>query len=543
MKKLKQLIAFLVVALCLVTTVSDTVLPVSVYAASTTETAKKISVKKLKIKLSKTTFTYNGKDQKPKVTVTYKGKKVKSENYTVKYSSGRKLPGTYKVTVTFKGDYTGKKTLKYKIELKAPTVKVSKTTVNQATLKWSKTTKATGYIIYDNNKEKIASTKKTSYTLKNLEAGSKNIFYVRSYAKIKNKTYYSKYIKITATTSPLITGASTLYIGDTYTYKATADGKVSWSVDDEEIAEITSKGKLIAYDEGTVKIKAIANNVSSSYNVIIKVPSVKINNRYLTVEEGYTSKISTNIIPSTMEVDWETDNGGIVAVSPDGTITANSPGTATIKAVGYYKDYAYEDYCVITVKEAPSTTPSTTAPTEPPTTQAPTEPPAEESAFDVLKNYILEYGIENNDGEKFIKTYRYYDDYEVMYGILYDHYSDKILFSSIHTNYDSTRIDYSVKFELTSTSISVPVEGTIVFYTYDEYVGGGEATATMNINTFSENTNLKFYWDSSSTDYIIRDGAEILNNQLHFALKIWNSLLKESCGITMKDLGFTAYSL
>ena len=41
MKKLKQLIAFLVVALCLITTVSDTVLPVSVYAVSTTETAKK----------------------------------------------------------------------------------------------------------------------------------------------------------------------------------------------------------------------------------------------------------------------------------------------------------------------------------------------------------------------------------------------------------------------------------------------------------------------------------------------------------------------
>ena len=165
MKKLKQLIAFLVVALCLITTVSDTVLPVSVYAVSTTETAKKINVKNLKIKLSKTTFTYNGKEQKPKVTVTYKGKKVKSENYTVKYSSGRKLPGTYKVTVTFNGNYTGKKTLKYKIVLKAPTVKVSKVSVNQATLKWSKTTKATGYIIYDNYKEKIANTKKTSYII------------------------------------------------------------------------------------------------------------------------------------------------------------------------------------------------------------------------------------------------------------------------------------------------------------------------------------------------------------------------------------------
>ena len=71
MKKFKQLVAFLIVALCLVSAISDTVLPVTVYAVSTTESTEKISVKKLKIKLSKTTFTYNGKEQKPKVTVTY----------------------------------------------------------------------------------------------------------------------------------------------------------------------------------------------------------------------------------------------------------------------------------------------------------------------------------------------------------------------------------------------------------------------------------------------------------------------------------------
>ena len=339
MKRLKQLIAIFVVALCLLTTVTDTALPISVYAANTTEASSKINVKKLKIKLSKTTFTYNGKVQQPKVTVTYKGKKVKSENYTVKYSAKSKTPGTYKVTVTFKGNYTGKKALKYTIALKAPTVKSSKVTETTITLKWAKTTKASGYIIYDSEKEKISSTKKTSYTVKSLDPGEKNTFYVRSYAKVGKKTYYSKYVKITAATVPLISGKGTLYIGDTATYKAETTGKVTWSVDDEEIAEINSKGKLTTYEEGVVEIIAKANGVTSSFEITIKKPSIELNYKYRTINTGTTLKLSTTVAPTNMNVEWETDNGSIVAVSQNGTITANSPGTATIKSIGYYKNY------------------------------------------------------------------------------------------------------------------------------------------------------------------------------------------------------------
>lgn len=533
MKKIKQLIAVLVVALCLVTTVSDTCLPVSVYAASTTETTEKINVKKLKIKLSKTTFTYNGKEQKPKVTVTYKGKKVKSENYTVKYSSGRKLPGTYKVTVTLKGKYTGKKTLKYKIELKAPTVKVSKTTDTAITLKWAKTAKSKGYVIYNSKKKKIASTKKTSYTVKNLTSGKKYTFYVRSYSKVGKKTYYSAYAKVSSATSPIIIGAKTLYIGDTYTYKVKTNSKVSWSVDDEEIAEINSKGKLTAYEEGVVEIIAKANGVTSSFETTIKKPSIELNYKYLTINTGTTLKLSTTVAPTNMNIEWETDNGSIVAVSQNGTITANSPGTATIKSIGYYKNYEYEDYCVITVKEAPTTEPSTTAPTE---------PPIEESAFDILKNYILEYGYENSYGNNFILEESYSDGYTDRFGIIYDSYDNKLVFTSTSTQDNSTWFDYSVEFKIDSSTTSTSVEGIIVYYENYALTASGKAFSTINFNTFTSDTDLKFYWESGSADFIVNGGGELLNSRLHWALKEWDILTKKSCGVSLKDFGFTSYT-
>ncbi|MGN1014313.1 MAG: leucine-rich repeat domain-containing protein [Butyricicoccus sp.] len=71
-----------------------------------------------KIKLSKTSYKYNGKTHKPTVSIyNSKGKKIASKNYTVKYSSGCKKVGTYTVTVTFVGDrYKGKLSAKFKIK-------------------------------------------------------------------------------------------------------------------------------------------------------------------------------------------------------------------------------------------------------------------------------------------------------------------------------------------------------------------------------------------------------------------------------------------
>ena len=71
--------------------------------------AAKVNLKNTKIKLSATKLTYNQKVQRPKVSVTYKGKVLKEKkNYVLKYSKGCKKVGTYTVQIIGKGAYAGK---------------------------------------------------------------------------------------------------------------------------------------------------------------------------------------------------------------------------------------------------------------------------------------------------------------------------------------------------------------------------------------------------------------------------------------------------
>ncbi len=84
------------------------------YLSATTEKYKAKS-----IKLSSTSYTYNGKVRTPKVTVIGKdGKKLSTKYYSVTYQKGRKNVGKYKVTVKMKGKYSGRKTLYFKIKPK-----------------------------------------------------------------------------------------------------------------------------------------------------------------------------------------------------------------------------------------------------------------------------------------------------------------------------------------------------------------------------------------------------------------------------------------
>ena len=74
-----------------------------------------------RVKLSATTYTYNGKVQKPSVTVKdSKGKALKNgTDYTVSYPKGMKNVGKYTVKVTLKGNYSGSKSMTYNINPKA----------------------------------------------------------------------------------------------------------------------------------------------------------------------------------------------------------------------------------------------------------------------------------------------------------------------------------------------------------------------------------------------------------------------------------------
>ncbi len=166
----------------------------SVYRTTTVYYAKTI-------KLSATSYTYNGKTKTPTVTVKdSKGKTISKSNYTVKYASGRKNVGKYKVTITFKGNYSGSKTLYFKIN----PVKTSITKLTAAkkalTVSISKKTKqVTGYEIqYATNKKfskakktTVKSYKTTKVTLKKLSAKKTYYVRVRTYKTVGKTKYYS----------------------------------------------------------------------------------------------------------------------------------------------------------------------------------------------------------------------------------------------------------------------------------------------------------------------------------------------------------------
>ena len=160
------------------------------------------------ISLSKTSFTYNQKTQKPIVTIKdSKGKTLKNgTDYTVSYSNkNSKKIGKYIVIVTFKENYEGTKKLTYKINPKGTSLKKLTAGKKHFKASWNKqVTETTGYEIqYSTNKNfksgnktsKIKKNKTTSSTIKSLKGKKKYYVRIRTYKTVNGETYYSSWSK------------------------------------------------------------------------------------------------------------------------------------------------------------------------------------------------------------------------------------------------------------------------------------------------------------------------------------------------------------
>ena len=156
-----------------------------------------------KVTLSKTAFTYNGKAQKPSVkSVVLNGKTLKAgTDYTASIASGKKV-GTYNVTVTAKGSYTGKASTSFVINPKGVTkLKVSKAKkAFKAKWKKNKTERSGVQVKYSTKKSmKNAKTVKAkgasvkAKKVKKLKKKTKYYVQVRAYKTVGGKTYYSSW--------------------------------------------------------------------------------------------------------------------------------------------------------------------------------------------------------------------------------------------------------------------------------------------------------------------------------------------------------------
>ena len=153
-----------------------------------TTTIYKIST----VTLSQSNYTYNGKAQKPSVTVkNSKGTTLKNgTDYTISYASGRTKIGKYKVTVTFKGNYSGSKAVYFEIGPKNPSsVKTALYGYDDVKVSWSKVSGASGYKVYYKKSSAsswtlLKTTTATSYKKANLSDGVKYVFKVVAYKNV-----------------------------------------------------------------------------------------------------------------------------------------------------------------------------------------------------------------------------------------------------------------------------------------------------------------------------------------------------------------------
>lgn len=164
--------------------------------------------KKLRLKLSKTSYVYNGKNAKPKVTVYNGRKKVSSKYYKVTYKNNKKV-GYATVIVKGKGKfakYAGKAAFTIKLKtLKKPVVKKgAKKTLN---VRWYRDAQATKYVVQYSQSSKfkgrttktvtINSNKTGKIVLKGLTSRKNYYVRVRSCKVVNGKAIWGSYSKAT----------------------------------------------------------------------------------------------------------------------------------------------------------------------------------------------------------------------------------------------------------------------------------------------------------------------------------------------------------
>lgn len=153
------------------------------------------------VKLSATSFVYNGKAKSPTVTVKNSaGKTISSAYYTVTKSSGRTNVGKYSYKITFKNRYSGSKTLYFTVKPQSTSITSLTKGSKRFTVKWSKkTNQVTGYQIQYSTGSKftnpttktVTSNKTTSKTITGLKSNKKYYVRVRTYKTVNSTKYYS----------------------------------------------------------------------------------------------------------------------------------------------------------------------------------------------------------------------------------------------------------------------------------------------------------------------------------------------------------------
>lgn len=160
------------------------------------------SVATADMKLSTSTYVYDGKAKKPGVTVKIGDRELKNGvDYTISYQNNVNIGNSAKVVVTGKGIFKGSASKTFVIKMAAP-AKTSVSAGNGAagiTVKWKKAARADRYVVLRKvgnakNWTTVATTKSLSYTDLKVANGKKYIYAVKPVGSGGAATYTTQTI-------------------------------------------------------------------------------------------------------------------------------------------------------------------------------------------------------------------------------------------------------------------------------------------------------------------------------------------------------------
>ena len=148
---------------------------------------------------------------------------------------------------------------------------------------------------------------------------------------------------ILSQTSAILTEGETLTLTATVTPDNADNTTISWSSSNEDIAMVSSKGKVVAMGVGTATITATANDgsgVKASCVVtvekkVVAVSSITLSQSSATLIEGEMLNLTATVKPTDATnkgITWSSSNMSVATVDDNGKVTAVASGTTYITA-------------------------------------------------------------------------------------------------------------------------------------------------------------------------------------------------------------------
>jgi uncharacterized protein YjdB len=155
-------------------------------------------------------------------------------------------------------------------------------------------------------------------------------------------------VVVTPDTATLVVGKSVTLTAKTYDAASNelSGRNIAWTGSNDDVATVSSSGKVTALAPGSVTITATSEGKSdnATITVIAPVSSVTVSPDSVSVIVGKTSALTAAVRDASgnalngRAVTWKSDKTAVATVDANGVVTAVAPGTATITATSEGKN-------------------------------------------------------------------------------------------------------------------------------------------------------------------------------------------------------------